>query len=85
SRLPKVDTVYAMTIHKSQGSEFNHVVMVLPNHWTPLLTKELIYTGITRAKHRYDLFSPIKVLQQATKSLTERSSGLAAILAKGAS
>jgi len=80
SRLPKVDTVYAMTIHKSQGSEFDHVVMVLPATWSPLLTKELVYTGITRAKSTFDLFSPIAVLKKSTVSFTERSSGLATLL-----
>lgn len=80
SRLPRVDTVYAMTIHKSQGSEFEHVVMVLPDTWSPLLTKELVYTGITRAKSRFDLFSSIAVLKKSTLSYTERSSGLARLL-----
>ncbi|NRA83764.1 MAG: exodeoxyribonuclease V subunit alpha [Gammaproteobacteria bacterium] len=80
SRLPRVDTVYAMTIHKSQGSEFNHVVMVLPQHWGQLLTKELIYTGITRAKSRYDLFASLEVLEKSTKCQTKRSSGLAKLL-----
>jgi exodeoxyribonuclease V alpha subunit len=80
SRLPRVDTVYAMTIHKSQGSEFEHVVMVLPDTWSPLLTKELVYTGITRAKSRFDLFSSIAVLKKSTLSYTERSSGLSQLL-----
>jgi len=80
SRLPKVDTVYAMTIHKSQGSEFDHVVMVLPNTWSPLLTKELVYTGVTRAKSVFDLFSPIAVLKKSTISHTQRSSGLSTLL-----
>jgi exodeoxyribonuclease V alpha subunit len=49
-RLPQHETVYAMTVHKSQGSEFNEVLFVLSNWDSPLLTRELIYTGITRAR-----------------------------------
>lgn len=55
SRLTHIETVYAMTVHKSQGSEFKHTVMVLPDHDSPVLTKELLYTGITRAKERLSL------------------------------
>lgn len=52
SRLTHIETVYAMTVHKSQGSEFKHTVMVLPDSDSPVMTKELLYTGITRAKDR---------------------------------
>ncbi|RUO40387.1 exodeoxyribonuclease V subunit alpha [Idiomarina aquatica] len=55
SRLTHIETVYAMTVHKSQGSEFKHTVMVLPDHDTPVMSKELLYTGITRAKERLSL------------------------------
>jgi len=55
SRLTHIETVYAMTVHKSQGSEFKHTVMVLPDHDSPVLSKELLYTGITRAKERLSL------------------------------
>jgi len=57
SRLTHIETVYAMTVHKSQGSEFKHTVMVLPDHDSPVLSKELLYTGITRAKERLSLVS----------------------------
>jgi exodeoxyribonuclease V alpha subunit len=50
SRLQAVETVFALTVHKSQGSEFTHVAMALPESLSPILTRELIYTGITRAK-----------------------------------
>lgn len=49
SRLPEHETVYAMTIHKSQGSEFGRVLMVLPGELSPIMSRELVYTGITRA------------------------------------
>ena len=55
SRLTHIETVYAMTVHKSQGSEFKHTVMVLPDHDSPVLSNELLYTGITRAKEKLSL------------------------------
>ncbi len=55
SRLNDVETVYAMTVHKSQGSEFTHTALILPDALNPVLTKELIYTGITRAKDWFTL------------------------------
>ncbi|MNQ13463.1 RecBCD enzyme subunit RecD [compost metagenome] len=77
SRLPPHETVYAMTIHKSQGSEFAHTVLVLPDSASPLLTRELVYTGITRAKARLDLYGDRALLAQAVRKKTERYSGLA--------
>ena len=50
SRLQAVETVFAMTVHKSQGSEFTHTALVLPDAPNPILTRELVYTGITRAR-----------------------------------
>jgi exodeoxyribonuclease V alpha subunit len=58
SRLNDVETVYAMTVHKSQGSEFAHTALILPEALNPVLTKELIYTGITRAKNWFSLIEP---------------------------
>lgn len=55
SRLQQVETAYAITVHKSQGSEFSHAVLVLPDHFSPVLTRELIYTGITRAAKLFSL------------------------------
>src|SRR3546814_18309742 len=55
SRLVEVETVFAMTVHKSQGSEFNHTALVLPDALNPVLTKELLYTAITRAKQWFRL------------------------------
>lgn len=55
SRLQAVETVFAMTVHKSQGSEFAHAALVLPDRPSPVLTRELIYTGITRARHWFTL------------------------------
>jgi exodeoxyribonuclease V alpha subunit len=77
SRLDAVDTVFAMTVHKSQGSEFEHVALVLPDRITPVLTRELLYTGITRAKSRLTLVVPKPgVLRQAAQQQVVRSGGL---------
>jgi len=77
SRLDAVETVFAMTVHKSQGSEFEHVALVLPEHIAPVLTRELLYTGITRAKQRLTLVVPqAGVLRQAAAQKILRSGGL---------
>jgi exodeoxyribonuclease V alpha subunit len=55
SRLQAVETAYAMTVHKSQGSEFAHAALLLPAHPSPVLTRELLYTAITRASHWFTL------------------------------
>jgi exodeoxyribonuclease V alpha subunit len=54
-RLPDVETAFAITVHKSQGSEFNHVALILPETRSPVLTRELVYTAITRAKENFTL------------------------------
>lgn len=78
SRLDAVETVFAMTVHKSQGSEFDHVALVLPDKMVPVLTRELLYTGITRAKQRLTLVVPqAGVLRQAAAAKILRSGGLA--------
>jgi exodeoxyribonuclease V alpha subunit len=76
SRVPEHETAYAMTIHKSQGSEFEHTLMILPPEFTPILTRELIYTGITRAKKRLSLYIDERVMKRGIKIRTERASGL---------
>ncbi len=80
SRLPSHETVYAMTIHKSQGSEFDNVLIVLPETDTPLLTRELIYTAITRAKKTATLYSSESLLKTIIKRKIERTSGLESAL-----
>ena len=75
-RLPEHETVYAMTVHKSQGSEFDHVVLILPDKDTPLLTRELIYTGLTRARHKVSIWGTESVLKAAISRRIERTSGL---------
>ncbi|WP_354625516.1 exodeoxyribonuclease V subunit alpha [Psychromonas sp. MME2] len=76
SRLPSLETVFAMTVHKSQGSEFAHTLLVLPETHLPVVTRELIYTGVTRAKKRLTLFADLALLANAVKDKTQRSSRL---------
>lgn len=56
-----------MTIHKSQGSEFERVLMILPTEDTPVLTRQLIYTGITRAKQQLEIISDPSILELGIK------------------
>jgi len=82
SRLLDIETVYAMTVHKSQGSEFSHVALVLPDKPSPILTRELVYTGITRARHWFSLLNPDPtILPQAVARQVLRSGGLGEVLA----
>ena len=74
--LSEHETVYAMTVHKSQGSEFDHVVLILPDKDYPLLTRELIYTALTRARQTVSVWGTESVLRTAILRKIERSSGL---------
>lgn len=78
--LPSCELVYAMTIHKSQGSGYEKVLMVLPEKDNPVLTRELVYTGITRTELKFRLWAPKEVLKTALLRPTQRISGLVAAL-----
>ena len=75
-RLPQHETAYAMTVHKSQGSEFNRVLLVLPDRPSPVLTRELLYTGITRARQGVELWFEDQVFRTALSQSVHRASGL---------
>ncbi|VWX63767.1 exonuclease V (RecBCD complex), alpha chain [Burkholderiales bacterium 8X] len=75
SRLRAVETVFAMTVHKSQGSEFGHAVLLLPERMSRVLTRELVYTGITRARRRLTLVGSDEVLSQAIARRVDRMGG----------
>ncbi|MFC5741596.1 exodeoxyribonuclease V subunit alpha [Dyella tabacisoli] len=77
SRLSELDSVYAMTVHKSQGSEFEHSALILPAEPHGVLSRELLYTGITRARRWFSLVGRQEVIELATSRLTRRHSGLA--------
>ena len=72
-----IATAYAMTIHKSQGSEFDHIAITFDNSNSRLLSKELIYTAVTRAKQKVSIYSTKRALQKAVQTPTQRYTGLA--------
>jgi exodeoxyribonuclease V alpha subunit len=76
ARLPAVESVYAMTVHKSQGSEFEEVGLVVPHHVSAILTRELLYTGLTRARRRAVLYGRREAVLDAIGRRIDRASGL---------
>ncbi len=82
-RLPEHQTAYALTVHKSQGSEFERVLLVLPDRESPVLSRELLYTGITRARKSVELWYEEKVFRAALSRRVSRTSGLREALAGG--
>lgn len=74
--LPRHETAFVLSVHKSQGSQFGEVAFVLPDRPSPLLTRELVYTAVTRARKRVTLFGTEAVLRSAIAARVERASGL---------
>jgi exodeoxyribonuclease V alpha subunit len=81
-RLPAHEGALAMTVHKSQGSQFAHVGLVLPARVSPILTRELVYTGVTRASNRLTWLGEPEILRAALGRRIARASGLAELLAE---
>ncbi len=75
-KLGSFDTSYCQTIHKSQGSEFNEILIVMPEGSERLLTREIIYTGITRAKQKVILLSSDEIFCSAVERVVVRHSGI---------
>ncbi len=75
-KIPEHETVYAMTVHKSQGSEFDNVLIVLPDRTSPLLTRELLYTAVTRARKKVEIYGRIDIIRHMINTPTTRISGL---------
>ena len=82
ARLPEHETAFAMTVHKAQGSEFEHVLLMLPAQASRVLTRELVYTAITRARSAVTLVAGAAQLETAIASPTRRYSGLLARLSR---
>ena len=80
SRLEDIDTVHALTIHKSQGSEYGHAVVVLPERSSRIVTRELLYTGVTRARKQVTVVGPWEVIEAAITTPIRRATGLASRL-----
>ncbi len=76
NRLPEHETAYATTVHKSQGSEFDSVLLILPNRDYPVLTRELLYTGITRARKNISIWGTKGIIKTTISRKIERTSGL---------
>ena len=84
TRLASVDSLYAMTIHKAQGSQFGQVIVVLPEPGSPVLTRELLYTAVTRAQQRLTIVSSAAAVSAAVARPVQRASGLVDALWAGA-
>jgi len=82
AHLPEHETAFAITVHKSQGSEYDEVVVVLPEEGSPLLSRELLYTAITRARRRVVLVGGQSAVIAACRRSVERSSGLGDAVAR---
>nr|WP_314264205.1 exodeoxyribonuclease V subunit alpha [uncultured Moellerella sp.] len=76
NRLPQHDTAFVMTVHKSQGSEFDHTVLVLPKVYSPVISRELVYTAMTRAKEKLTIYAEPWIIRKAIETPTQRRSGL---------
>ena len=79
SRMPEHQTAFALTVHKSQGSEYDHVVLVLPEMASRVVSRELIYTAITRSKKSFSLWGDAAIFEKGLKRKMERESGLSDI------
>jgi exodeoxyribonuclease V alpha subunit len=75
-RLPQHEAAFALTIHKVQGSEFDAVLLILPDQMSELLSRELLYTAVTRARQHIEIWGDEEVFRRAVERRIERSSGL---------
>ncbi len=82
SDLPSNDTAFAITIHKSQGSEFDSVLMIIPDRFSPVVTRQLLYTGVTRAKKKVILIGNLDIMKAAIRMNVKRHSGIKEYLGK---
>ena len=76
ARLPEHAPLYAMTVHRSQGSEFDHVLVVLPPRESPILTRELLYTAVSRARKSVTVWADPTLIRYACLRRVQRASGL---------
>lgn len=76
ARLPRFSDAFALSVHKAQGSEFDEVLLVLPEEDAPLLTRELLYTAVSRARKRVRVVGPKQVVAAALARRAQRYSGL---------
>jgi len=82
SDLPSHDMAFAITIHKSQGSEFDSVLMFIPSRFSPVVTKQLLYTGVTRARKKVIIIGNLDIMKAAISVNVKRHSGVEEYLGK---
>lgn len=82
-RLPPSESAFTVTVHKSQGSEFDRVLLILPDHLSEVLSRELLYTAVTRARHSIEIWGSEEIFSQAVEKRTIRTSGLTDRLVAG--
>jgi exodeoxyribonuclease V alpha subunit len=80
SDLPECEPGFAVTVHKSQGSEFDTVLILIPERTSPVVTRQLLYTGITRSRKKVIIFGSMPMIRQAVKTSVEPRSNLQAVL-----
>jgi len=81
-QMPPCATAFALTVHKSQGSEYRRVALVLPEEHTPLVTRELLYTAVTRSRERFSLWGPPEVWEKGLALQCVRQTGLGRLLSE---
>lgn len=81
-RLPHLDASYVLTVHKSQGSEYDTVLLVLPDGLSGVMNRELLYTAVTRARKRVEIWCGGETFRSMVERRTERNSGLRSLLWK---
>jgi len=82
-RITAYEVAFAMTVHKAQGSEFDRVLLILPFEDARVLTRELLYTGVTRARAAVEIWGPMSIIRKCAARSTIRASGLAGRLWEG--
>ena len=82
SQLYNIESAWVITVHKSQGSEFENVLLVMPDEISPVLTRELIYTAVTRARNRVQIYGHETVWKEAVQQQSGRYSGIGEMLSK---
>lgn len=76
AELPEHEPAFCITVHKSQGSEFDTVLLIIPDYLSPVITRRLLYTGITRAKNKVVIAGDMTVINAALSRNTRRHSGI---------
>ncbi len=82
SDLPRHETAFGITIHKSQGAEFDTILLIIPDKLSPVMTRQLLYTAVTRARKKVIIVGQLKIIKSAIRSNVQRNSGITQYLEK---